>query len=325
MLLDLPATAKSVLLNIGSNRDPILPPANDTSVVAVAFEPMVPELIEPHERLFVVPAAVSAEPGIASMARTGGNSTAASLAPMADKKLQRWLTKNIFGKSVGEGSTEVTGPKRTPPATKTSGMRIVPIVAMSALLGSLRDDLDLWYLKTDMQGFDYTGALHAAGSGIGRFHYVASEVHLLGVEAYAGVSNDYCARTLPWMLSHGFEPYALLTFWSLSPAERTALRDSRLPRGRKTHEFPYLFHGGVPTLGHTRRLSGAHAAHAYCKREAEYLASTNETTKPTGTREANAFFRRVGTRLPPPPVSIGVEDWPFMRAELTEAGTIKLT
>ena len=323
MLLDLPATAKSVLLNIGSNKDPILPPANDTSVVAIAFEPMVPDLIEPHERLYVVPAAVSAEPGLASMARTGFDSNAASLAPMADKKLERWLR----GKMNGEDSKEATGQKK--PATKRT-IRIVPIVAMSAVLGSLRDDLDLWYLKTDMQGFDYTGALHAAGSGIARFHYVASEVHLLGVEAYAGVSNDYCARMLPWMLSHGFEPIALLTWWSISPTERSALRDSRLPRGRKTHEFAYLFHNGVPTFGassatHTRRVNGAHAAHAYCKREAEYLASTNETTRPTGTREANAFFRRVGTRLPPPPVSIGHEDWPWLRAELSEAGTIKLS
>ncbi len=40
MLLDLPAATRLVLLNIGCNVDPILPPANDSSVVTVAFEPV---------------------------------------------------------------------------------------------------------------------------------------------------------------------------------------------------------------------------------------------------------------------------------------------
>ena len=67
------------------------------------------------------------------------------------------------------------------------------------------------------QGFDYSGALRPAGSRLRRVHYVASEVYLLGVSGYAGVSNDYCAHTLPLMLSLGFEPVALLTWWSVTP------------------------------------------------------------------------------------------------------------
>ena len=67
-------------------------------------------------------------------------------------------------------------------------------------------------------------------------------MHLLRVASYSGASNDFCTDTLPLMLRRGFEPVALLTYWSLTPDERTSLRQPALPRGRGTNEFPYLFH-----------------------------------------------------------------------------------
>ena len=40
--------------------------------------------------------------------------------------------------------------------------------------------------------------------------------------------------------------------------------------------------------------------------------------EPTGTREANAFFRRPDTTLPAPPVLKGIEDWPYEHAKILE-------
>ena len=132
LLIDLPATATYVLLNIGANVDPVLPPADNASVVVVAFEPMVPEKIPPHERLFVVPAAVAEEAGLSTMRPSASGGTASSLATLADMRINKLLSRSADAAAL-------------PPP------RIVPIVPMRAVLDSLREDLMLWYLKTDMQ------------------------------------------------------------------------------------------------------------------------------------------------------------------------------
>ena len=311
-LIDFPSTATHALINIGCNTDPILPPANDTSVVALCFEPMVFDKIPPTDRLFVVPVAVADEAGLTSMGFAGGTAQASSLAEIGDKKLYDHLHAD-----------ERKG-KRVVPQK-----RVVPIMPMRVVLDSLRDDLTLWFLKTDMQGFDYRGALKPAGERLKKIHYVNSETFLLGVSGYSGVSNDYCQDTLPLMLSLGFEPVALLTWWSLKTDERIKLRQPKLPGGRQQQEWPYLFHHGVRTSfteadgHHTSLFAGSMSvgeieARAYCRREAAFLKTTNETTKPTGTREANAFFRRPDTTLPAPPVLKGIEDWPYEHAKILE-------
>ena len=128
VLFDLPASIRFVLLNIGCNTDPIAPPANDSSVATIAFEPMVPHKIQPQPRLFVVPAAIASEPGLATMAPLLGGQ-ASSLAPIADRHLKRMI----------QSAEEV----RAPP-------RIVPIVSMNHVLDALdRPDLTLWFLKTE--------------------------------------------------------------------------------------------------------------------------------------------------------------------------------
>lgn len=196
----------------------------------------------------------------------------------------------------------------------------------------------------------FSGALRPAGKRLGRFHYVATEVHLLGVKAYAGVSNDYCDDTLPLMLHHGFVPVALLTFWSLTQHERDMLRQDVLPRGRLTHEFPFLFHEGpaddapgtpgggggggregrrdehestpAPPQQLLQQLAGVREARAYCRREAALRA---RSTNLTGTvKEANAYFKRPGTPLPLPPVKHAFEDWPYARAHYDANGKLKL-
>ena len=140
--------------------------------------------------------------------------------------------------------------------------------------------------------------------------------------------NDYCRHVLPLMLSLRYQPVALLTFWSLTHEERTSLRMPTLPLGRSTKEFPYLFHRGVtdtPKAKHGRgeragERAGEREALAYCEREAAFLAAHNAS----GTKEANAYFVRDDTPLPPPPVAKGDEHWPFERAEMVN-GKLKLS
>ena len=54
-------------LNIGANLSPLIPPVVNESVAVLAFEPIVYDKINPLDRLFVVPAAVPSEEGVASM------------------------------------------------------------------------------------------------------------------------------------------------------------------------------------------------------------------------------------------------------------------
>jgi len=58
LALPLPPSIDRLIVNIGSNTDPLLP--SDASTAALAFEPIVPYRIKPSPNLYVVPAAVSA-------------------------------------------------------------------------------------------------------------------------------------------------------------------------------------------------------------------------------------------------------------------------
>ena len=148
----------------------------------------------------------------------------------------------------------------------------------------------------------------------------------MGIRAYAGVSNDYCRDTLPLMLELGFEPVALLTWWSISFEQRMALRQPELAPGRKSKEFPYLFHEGPRHAGSTHERTsdgqqrGVREARAYCRREAAYLTNHNVTG---AIKEGNAYFRRAGTSLPLPPVERNSEDWVLEHAHFHSDGKLR--
>ena len=119
-----------------------------SSVITLAFEPVVPQLIDTTvDRLFVVPAAVSDESGITTMKVENANGGSSSLSSV-DHRARAW----------GDGGDRV-------PA------RVVPVVTMQSVMASLPASLTVWYLKTDTQGFD-TRILKAAGDALPRIHYV---------------------------------------------------------------------------------------------------------------------------------------------------------
>jgi hypothetical protein len=73
-------SVRTVLVNIGSNLEPLLPPDNDPTVAAIAFEPIVHcNVSQLHPRLYVVPAAVSSEDGLATMEVLHVNGVSSSL------------------------------------------------------------------------------------------------------------------------------------------------------------------------------------------------------------------------------------------------------
>ena len=177
--LQLPKTARTVFVNIGSHTSPVLPP--NSSVVAIAYEPIVHASIAPSAGLHVVPVAVSDWTGFAMMGVHGRYSSKASssLSVPTDR-----MRKSI---------------RRDDPST------IVPVASMSSAIESIPASLSLWFLKTDMQGED-AKALKSSGALIRRAHYIMAEVSLRGVASYNGTQNDYCRDWLPHMLDQGYVP-----------------------------------------------------------------------------------------------------------------------
>jgi len=183
----LPPQTRSVFLNIGSNLEPLVPPADNDTVITVAFEPIVHARIAPHPRIYVVPAAVAASEGLAMMAVLNKDSVSSSLAAPTD-------------------ALEAAMRDRNQDATTH---KMVPVLSMKEVLHSIPSRLAVWLLKTDMQGFDFV-ALHSAGHQLRKAQYVITEVYIRGSKSYnMSGGNDYCRDWLPFMTSIGYEPMAL--------------------------------------------------------------------------------------------------------------------
>ena len=63
---------------------------------------------------------------------------------------------------------------------------------MKTLIESVSKAVTLWYLKTDMQGFDYQALLAAGPLVASRAQYVLTEVWWNRYQSYAGQENDFC-------------------------------------------------------------------------------------------------------------------------------------
>jgi len=102
----------------------VLPP--NSSVVAIAYEPIVHASIAPSAGLHVVPVAVSDWTGFAMIGVHSSSKASSSLSVPTDR-----MRKSI---------------RRDDPST------IVPVASMSSVIESIPASLSLWFLKTDMQG-----------------------------------------------------------------------------------------------------------------------------------------------------------------------------
>lgn len=171
-------TIERVIINVGSNTQPSL--SRDPVTVAIAVEPMVGCRIKEQRNLHVLHAAVSSNNTLAFM---------------------QWYNK--FGESSSLGTATETAEY----TTRYRGKRkIVNVISLTTLIESIPLFVKLWYLKTDMQGFDFD-ALRGASNILrtGRAQYVMSEVWWDRYSSYAGQQNDFCLHQYPLMKSLGYQ------------------------------------------------------------------------------------------------------------------------
>lgn len=180
--LGLPNGTK-ILLNFGSNLDPIIPRPEDDDecTVTIAFEPIVHNAIPSHPAVYVVPIAVADYDGLAMMNVYNTDGVSSSLStPVMTAKWNR-------GK-------RATGPK------------VVPVLSVKTIMQTLVDKR-VAFIKTDMQGFDFA-AISSVSPETWKHKYqiphLITEVYLESVKTYAGVSNDLCLDWLPFMKKAGY-------------------------------------------------------------------------------------------------------------------------
>ena len=171
-------SVERVIVNVGSNTQPSL--SHDPQTVAIAVEPMVGCRIREQRNLHVLHAAVAANNTLAFM---------------------QWYNK------FGESSSLGTATEKADYTTRYRGKRkIVNVISLTTLVESIPLTVKLWYLKTDMQGFDFD-ALRSASNILktGRAQYVMSEVWWDRYQSYAGQNNDFCLHQYPLMRALGYE------------------------------------------------------------------------------------------------------------------------
>lgn len=180
-LLDLPKGTKSVVLNIGSNKDPILPLRRDGPCArTLAFEPIVPHLIPSHPQVLVASAAVSDKNSLSTMYIYNENAVSSSLSEVSRTA---WWNQNP-----GEP-------------------RVVPVLTMRQVLRSIPLSVEISMLDTDMQGYDFLAVSSAIDEIRARpIRYLKTETHLSEPNfSYKDVDNDLCRKWLPVMTAAGYK------------------------------------------------------------------------------------------------------------------------
>jgi len=182
-LLRFPTGVTNVILNIGANVDPILPRKQDgPCTMAVVFEPIVPDKIKAHPRLQVISAAVSASPGLGTMTLMNHNAVSSSLS------------------LPGASSTWNNNSNRD------GTLKFVPVLSLRNVLDSIPTDINIDFLKTDMQGHDFAAILPSGDAMAQRkIPRLMTEVYVDDVSTYQGVTNDLCRDWIPFMESIGYE------------------------------------------------------------------------------------------------------------------------
>jgi hypothetical protein len=181
--LDLPFGIKGVIINVGSNKDPPVPPKDNSSIHVIAVEPILNtarQIPNPDGRTHVIVTAIAGgPPRFQSMRIFNQDGQSTSLA--APSHDSWWNTGNNRG-----------------------GVEHVTVMPMDMLLNSIPEHIDIVWLKTDMQGFDLE-AIKSAGRKLLRVWKLTTEVHCTGLQSYAGAKNDLALDWLEYMDSIGFD------------------------------------------------------------------------------------------------------------------------
>ena len=180
--LTLPERVRRVILEVGSNDDPIVAVGDDA--LTIAFEPLMDVVARtrPHPNLRMVPAAVTAD---------------------GEAGLRAFHFYNDCGWSSSLGTPARRGQSwNNAPARGDGTVALVPALGLGDVLDSL-GSVDVALIKTDMQGADF-GAVTSAGARVRRVAWLLTELWVDNVRTYAGFDNDLCRDWLPHMAAHGF-------------------------------------------------------------------------------------------------------------------------
>ena len=180
--VDLPRNASQVLLNLGCNLAPVLPHDTNEDAVVLCFEPIpsVVRRIPAHPRLSTIPAAVSSFDGVATM---------------------HTYAKNAQSSSLGARAKEMDW--NDDPARGDGDQFVVPVLSLRSVYASLAG-VHVSYIKTDMQGADFTAISSLPVDVLRRTPFLLTEVWLENVQSYVGFRNDFCRDWLPFMTAAGY-------------------------------------------------------------------------------------------------------------------------
>lgn len=210
-LIELPAGTSKVIINIGSNLDPILPRSWENNTHSIAIEPVVGDLILSHPQLSVVKAAVDSSSGLATMHVYNDYGVSSSFSKASSR--QFWNSDpERDGKSI-----------------------IVPVISFQELLDSIPSNIEIAFIKTDMQGSDFR-AVSSVGAylrkrGVKR---LKTEVYLDNVRTYENSENDFCLHWIPYMTSIG---YRLFQLGKETPREAMQHCSKRFPATNGLSEY----------------------------------------------------------------------------------------
>lgn len=172
--LEFPEHINRLIINVGSYRDPPMPPDEHTAVLAV--EPLLhtANLIPKAKDLFILTSAVSNFSGLAQFHVYNGGASS-SLSRVTDPDSKPWAQQqvNVESQVLREGDTPFF---------------VVPVITMHQLLSAIPESVKISYLKIDLQGWDLTAAM-SAGELLRRAKKVQAEVYCSGYESYEGVNN----------------------------------------------------------------------------------------------------------------------------------------
>jgi hypothetical protein len=218
--LDLPESITSLIINVGSNLDPPMPPENNKSIAVIAVEPILRTAarIPVHERLYTIVCAIANTPRFQIMNTYNAGGLSSSLSPLANEGA--WF-KTYTDVDPRKGLGAKKNPDFVEAKTKHQGsFQIVPVLPLSMLLDSIPAHLEILDLHTDMQGYDFM-AIMSAGRSLLRVHRLQTEVWLKH-PVYKGVNNSFEDDWKPYMTSLGYRVDKVVgmgdeadVFWSL--------------------------------------------------------------------------------------------------------------
>ena len=196
-VIEYPPSVKHVVINIGSNLDPLMPDPKVLGPCArsIAVEPIVGCQIKSHRQLDVLHAAIGGgnagnTGGVASMNVYNNNGVSSSLAKPAE---------DAFWNNQKHGKRRKNGRKRY-----DGSIKLVPLLTLESLLNSIPQHIQIVAMKTDMQGYDFVAIQGGGQTLLERVPHLMTEVWDDDVYSY-NAKNDLCRDWLPYMTQLGYD------------------------------------------------------------------------------------------------------------------------